>query len=177
MSHWVMALQCPLLLSDSLFPGIFRNQQIRSRGVLVQNGHSLCVTWSICQCNIAVAETWRRIWGDATIFFRPKISEWGFFGKNFWWPFFSYRPSFSDFPFLFPDFPCLYYDKYRILPFPHKKNTFLLLYSYFHTHPTTLLLKILGGPMHGPSPTSNLGGPSPVPLGLRPCNIDIVVLL
>src|SRR6218665_3043490 len=33
-------------------------------------------------------------------------------------------------------------------------------------HPTTLLLKILGGPMHGPSPHLKfLGGPSP--LGLR----------
>jgi len=28
----------------------------------------------------------------------------------------------------------------------------------------TLLLKILGGRMHGPSPTSNLGGRPPVPL-------------
>ena len=28
-------------------------------------------------------------------------------------------------------------------------------------HTTTLLLKILGGRMHGPSPTSNFGGPSP----------------
>src|SRR6218665_1693209 len=34
---------------------------------------------------------------------------------------------------------------------------------------TTLFLKILGGRMHGPSPTSNFGGTvPPVPLGLRP---------
>src|SRR6218665_1167791 len=36
-----------------------------------------------------------------------------------------------------------------------------LLCSYFRAHPTTLLLKILGGRMHGPSPTSNLGGRPP----------------
>src|SRR6218665_1622229 len=37
--------------------------------------------------------------------------------------------------------------------------------SYFHTHPLglTLLLQILGGRMHGPSPcTSNFGGRPPV---------------
>src|SRR6218665_2050944 len=45
-----------------------------------------------------------------------------------------------------------------------------LLFSYFRAHPTTPLLKIWGGRMHGPSPTSNFfGGPSPSPpLGLRP---------
>src|SRR6218665_3777540 len=32
-----------------------------------------------------------------------------------------------------------------------EKHLFLLC-SYFHAHPTTLLLQILGGPMHGPSP-------------------------
>src|SRR6218665_2500246 len=47
-------------------------------------------------------------------------------------------------------------------------DTYFLLSSCFHAHPTTLLLKILGGPMHGPSPTSNFGGPPPSPLGLRP---------
>jgi len=100
MSHWVMALQCPLLLSDSLFPGIFRNQQIRSRGVLVQNGHSLCVTWSICQCNIAVAETWRRIWGGRNNFFLgPRFLNDVFFGKNFWWPFLVIDLVFRIFPF------------------------------------------------------------------------------
>src|SRR6218665_1415260 len=45
-----------------------------------------------------------------------------------------------------------------------------LLCSSFRAHPTTLILKILGGPMHRPSPTSNLWGdrPPPVPLSLRP---------
>src|SRR6218665_985092 len=47
--------------------------------------------------------------------FRAKISDDRFF---------SHLPGFSDFPFLFPDFPYLYYVKCRISPFPHKKNTF-----------------------------------------------------
>src|SRR6218665_1448431 len=49
-----------------------------------------------------------------------------------------------------------------------EKHNFSLC-SCFHAHPTTLLLKILGGkPMHGRShPPQILGGP-PVPLGLRP---------
>src|SRR6218665_247102 len=45
--------------------------------------------------------------------------------------------------------------------FSQEKHHFSLC-SYFHAHPTTLLLKILGGPMHGPSPTSNFGGPVPL---------------
>src|SRR6218665_3273799 len=53
-----------------------------------------------------------------------------------------------------------------------EKNFFMtpfLLCSYFRAHPTKLLLKILGGRMHRPSPTSNLGGPFPQsPLALRP---------
>src|SRR6218665_3643660 len=40
-----------------------------------------------------------------------------------------------------------------------EKHLFLLC-SYFHAHPT-LLLKILGGRMHGPSPISTFGEPSP----------------
>src|SRR6218665_1441311 len=42
-----------------------------------------------------------------------------------------------------------------------QENHHFSLCSYFHAHPTTLLLKILGGPMHGPSPTSNFGGTVP----------------
>src|SRR6218665_1930191 len=41
-----------------------------------------------------------------------------------------------------------------------EKHNFSLC-SCFHAHPTTLLLKILGGPMHGRSPTSNFGGTVP----------------
>src|SRR6218665_363152 len=52
-----------------------------------------------------------------------------------------------------------------------EKHNFSLC-SCFHAHPTTLLLKILGGDqcMGGP-PTSNFGGtvPHSPPLGLRPC--------
>src|SRR6218665_845523 len=43
-----------------------------------------------------------------------------------------------------------------------QENHHFSLCSYFHAHPTTQLLKILGGPMHGPSPHLKFeGGPSP----------------
>src|SRR6218665_2720932 len=49
-------------------------------------------------------------------------------------------------------------------------DTFFLLCSYFRAHPATLLLKILGGRMHGPSPHLKFWGDRPpVPLGLLPC--------
>src|SRR6218665_2595718 len=44
--------------------------------------------------------------------------------------------------------------------FSQEKHHFSLC-SYFHTHPTTLLLKILGGPMHGPSPHLKFWGDRP----------------
>src|SRR6218665_1755047 len=69
--------------------------------------------------------------------------------------------GFSDFPFLFPNFPYLYCVKWTISEKDSLTTPFFFLFSYFRAHPTTLLLKILGGRMHGPSPTSNLGGPSP----------------
>src|SRR6218665_603670 len=52
--------------------------------------------------------------------------------------------------------------------FSQEKHHFSLC-SYFHAHPTTLLLKILGGPMHGPSPHLKFwrGDPPSPPLGLR----------
>jgi len=58
---------------------------------------------------------------------------------------------------------------YIILPFSWRKTYFrkksfiapFLVSSYFATHPITLLLEILGGRMHGPSPTSNFLGTSP----------------
>src|SRR6218665_3764901 len=59
-----------------------------------------------------------------------------------------------------------------------EKNSFMTLFllcSYFCAHPTTLLLKILGGRMHGPSPTSHFGGTDPpVPLGLRLCPLTLL---
>ena len=108
--------------------------------------------------------------GVRTNFSRTKISESQFFRKKcpfsrpkFRWPFFSHRSGFPDFPFLY-DVKC------RIRPFSHKKNhwettiseknsfmTHFLICSCFRAHPTTLLLKILGGQMYGPSPTSHFG--------------------
>src|SRR6218665_3388438 len=83
--------------------------------------------------------------------------------------FFSHRPGFSDFPLIFPFFAMLNVVYY---PFLARKTTisemnsfmtpFFLLCSYFRAHPTTLLLKILGGRMHEPSPTSNWGAIHPV---------------
>src|SRR6218665_3007585 len=54
------------------------------------------------------------------------------------------------------------------------------LCSYFHPHPTTLLLKILGGTNAWAVPlTSNFGGDRPPqsPLGLRPCLFPLSVPL
>src|SRR6218665_373278 len=42
-------------------------------------------------------------------------------------------------------------------PFLTRKTPFFL-FSYFRAHPPTLLLKILGGRMHGPSPHLKLWG-------------------
>src|SRR6218665_3332130 len=67
----------------------------------------------------------------------------------------------------------LYYVTYMTLFLPnilyfrtkHSFMTLFLVSSYFVTHPT-LILEILGGRMHGPSPTSNfLGAVPPVPPG------------
>jgi len=65
------------------------------------------------------------------------------------------------------------YDTYMALssrekPLFHKKTSFMtpfLLNSYFRTHPTTLLLKILGGLMLGPPRPQNFwsdGPPAPL---------------
>ena len=88
---------------------------------------------------------------------------------------------FSDFFYLFQIFHIfallnVMYDPFFTRKTPISENnyflddTFFLLCSYFRAHPTTLLLKILGGRMHGPSPPQYLGDrpPSP-PIGLRPC--------
>ena len=88
----------------------------------------------------------------------PSLGEWKFFsvdprflndvflGKNFHFCgnifdnlLFSHRPDFSDFPFfsqIFPIFPML---NVIFDPFLTRKTPFLLN-SYFHLHPTTLLL-------------------------------------
>ena len=108
-----------------------------------------------------------KIFADRDEFFFWKHFQ--FCGKNFWWPFFSHRPGFSNFPFLFLYFPDLYFVRHRTQPFPHKKNTFLL-FSYFPAHPTTLLLKILGGTNAWAVPPPQTWGdrPSSPPLGFRP---------
>src|SRR6218665_1926131 len=69
----------------------------------------------------------------------------------------------------------LYYDSFLDQnPLFHKKNSSLrsfLVSLYFVSHPITvgLLLEILRGRIHGPSPTSNFFGAVPQsPLSLRP---------
>src|SRR6218665_74907 len=47
-----------------------------------------------------------------------------------------------------------------LTPFLTRKTPFLLC-SDFRSHPATLLLKILGGRMHGRTPTSNVLGNRP----------------
>src|SRR6218665_1624026 len=55
--------------------------------------------------------------------------------------------------------------KFLMTFFSHRPS-----FSDFTSIRQTLLLKILGGRMHGPSPTSNFWGTvPPAPLGLRPC--------
>src|SRR6218665_3970322 len=85
--------------------------------------------------------------------FRVKISD-GLF--------FSHRPGSSDFFFLFPHCPYVYYVKCRIYDhFLTRKHNFSLC-SCFHAHLTTLLLKILGGTnAWAVPPTSNFGGDRP----------------
>ena len=138
-----------------------------------------------------MAETWRRVWEGRTNFSRTRISEWllfwkdfHFHGQNCWRPFVMSATRFFGFPFLFPDFPYLYYVKCRIWPFPHKNPLFQkwkFLYDTFfysaHTFaciPQTLLLKILVGRMHGPSSHLRFWGDrppsSPLHVGLRPCS-------
>ena len=122
--------------------------------------------------------------GGTKKFFAAQFQENVHFqGKNFWWLSFSHRLGSSDFPFLFSHFPYVYYVKCCIWPFPHKKNHYFrkefLDDTFFYSVRTFArirqhcrLLKILGGPMHGPSPPPQIlgGGPSPpFPLGLRPC--------
>ena len=62
-----------------------------------------------------MADTWRRVWGDGKNFRQPRrlfLKKLPFSGKNFWLPFFSHRPGFSNFPSLLHDFPDLYFVRY-----------------------------------------------------------------
>ena len=82
--------------------------------------------------------------------------------------FFSYWPGFSDFLFLLSDFPYLLLCSMSYVTLssqeqPLFQNSFMTpFFTLFvlRAHPATLLLKILGGRMRGPSPEI-LGGPSP----------------
>ena len=83
-----------------------------------------------------VAETWRRVWGYRKNFRGPR---WGFFRKKF---------SFSLQKFLMTSFFPIF-RIFTLLDVVHDpsltRKTPVLLFSYFRAHPTTLLLKILGG--------------------------------
>jgi len=121
---------------------------------------------------------------------RPGAELWGdgknFAHKNFWMTFFNdkifiFTQKISDdlslvIDQIFEIFPvftvCEMWYMTHIChgPFFSKKSlfqkkflddTFFLLSSYFRTHPTTLFLKILGGRMHLPPPTSNFWGKVP----------------
>src|SRR6218665_708854 len=85
--------------------------------------------------------------------------------------FLSHRPCFPDFPYLFQIFHIFtvcemsLYDSFFTRKTPISEKNFLmtpfLICSHFRAHPTTLLLKIFGVRMHGPSPTSNFEGNRP----------------
>src|SRR6218665_4052328 len=76
--------------------------------------------------------------------------------------FFSHRPGSSDFSFLFLHFPYVYYVKCRIYDHFLTRKTQFSLCLCFHGHPTTLLLKILGGTnAWAVPPTSTFGGDRP----------------
>ena len=121
----------------------------------------------------AAAETWRRVGGRQKKFSRTKISEMMIFsGKNFhfhaqniWWPFFSHRPGFSDFP-LFTVIKCpivydpFYTGKITISEKNFSIRQFFTLFILSHTSDNTTSLNI-GGTNAWAVPTSNLGGPSP----------------
>src|SRR6218665_1282956 len=115
--------------------------------------------------------------GDATKFSRTFPEKFPFSRPKILMTFFS-----SDFDSLLR-FSVSYCIKCHIWPFLHNKkpsfnkkfldDTYFLLCSSFRAHPTTLLLKIVGGPMHGPSPPQILGDrpPSP-PYFSAPANYD-----
>jgi len=130
-----------------------------------------------------------RNWNDMKCNRRRLAAEFGG-RKNFWMTFFCKKISFQRLKFLmtafsqrpyflmilplFTVFNLIYniygsflYEKplfrKKVQKFLH--DTFLKLSSYFHTHPITLLLEILGGRMHGPSSHLKfLWGTVPLPI-------------
>ena len=152
-------------------------------------------------CNIlALAETWRRAWGDGKNF-AAQIFQWLFKGKDFHFLFFAAQNFWRPFLVIdsilsiFLSFLCLFCLKslmYNIiymtlfltkifkiltknLDFRTKTSSLtpFLVSSYFSSHPITALLKILGGGYMGLPPPQILGRPSPQsPLSLRPCILE-----
>ena len=107
------------------------------------------------------------------MFFRKKNQ---FHAQN---TFFSHRPCFSHFPYLFSDFPHLYCMKCRMWPFLHKKNTYFRKEFLDDTFFTLFVLsrasndtisQNIGGTDAWAVPTSNLFGwnAPQSPIGLRP---------
>jgi len=120
---------------------------------------------------MAVAETWRRVWGGRKILSEdPRFLNDGFLGKSFIFAakisddlFLVIDPIFSDFPFLFPDFPYLCYVKCHIWPFPHKKNTFFTMFVLSRASDNTTSLNIGGTNAWAVPPPQILGDRPPVP--------------
>ena len=124
-----------------------------------------------------VVETWRRVWGGGGKNFSP--TKMRFFAENIS----ILAAKISDDLFLVIDqvfriFPLfsLIFRIFTLLDIVHNPCltrkipffAFFLLFSYFRAHPTTLLLKILGARMHGPSPHLKLRGTvSPFPHRFR----------
>src|SRR6218665_1024370 len=75
--------------------------------------------------------------------------------------FISHRPGFSNFPPLLPDFPDLYFVRYRTQPFPHKKNTFSYSFHTFAHIRQQYFSKYWGTNAWAVPPPQTLGGPSP----------------
>src|SRR6218665_929312 len=124
----------------------------------------------MCQ---SVAETWRRVWGDGTNSFRgPRFLNDIFSPEKILMTFFSHRPGFPIFPFFSQIFHVFTMLNVVYDPFLTRKTSFLLC-SYFRA----LLLKILGGRMHGrtlhlkfwegPSPQFPLRSPPLVPVIIK----------
>jgi len=123
----------------------------------------------------AVAETWRRVWGERKNFSRTKISEWRFFrmkflfsGQKFLMTFFSHRPGFRIFSFfsqIFHIFTMLHviYD-----PFLTRKTPFFTLFILSHASDNTTSQNIGGTDAWTVPPPQILGDrPAQFPLGLR----------
>jgi len=107
-----------------------------------------------------------------------------FHAQKFWWPLFSHRACFSHFSYDFSRVPYLYCMKCHtcIWRFLHQKPLFQKIIPWWHLFFTLFVLsrasdnatsQNIGGRMHGPSPTSKFGGPSPSPPRSPPMNMTM----